>query len=140
MNGLFNLFVVAPLLLWGAMLLFPRRRFTIAAVQSPWPFVALGAVVLVPLVGALASAGVPSLALAGVQRFLAMPWGALLAVADLVTLTLFAGVWIFRDARYWNVPAAPFVIATLLLGPVGLAAYLLARWRKGRLEPTRVVN
>ncbi|HKI58071.1 MAG TPA: abscisic acid-deficient protein Aba4 family protein [Trueperaceae bacterium] len=140
MDGLFNLFVIAPLLLWGAMLLFPRRRFTVAAVQSPWPFVGLGAVVLVPLIGALVSAGIPGLSLNGAQSFLATPWGALLAVADMATLSLFAGVWIFRDARYWNVAAAPFVIATWLLGPVGLAAYLVTRWRKGRQEATRVVN
>ncbi|HKI56304.1 MAG TPA: abscisic acid-deficient protein Aba4 family protein [Trueperaceae bacterium] len=140
MNGLFNLFVIAPLLLWGAMLLFPRRRFTVAAVQSPWPFVGLGVIVLIPLVGALATAGLPSLALESVRHYLQAPWATLLAVADVVTLSLFAGVWIFRDTRYWNVPAAPYVIATLLLGPVGLAAYLVARWRKGRQDPTRVVN
>ncbi len=140
MDGLFNLFVIAPLLLWGAMLLFPRRRFTIAAVQSPWPFVALGALVLIPLIGALATAGIPGLSLEAAARYLATRWGALLVVADLATLYLFAGVWIFRDTRYWNVPAAPYVIATLLLGPVGLAAYFIARWRRGTQEPTHVVN
>ncbi len=140
MDGLFNLFVLAPLLLWGAMLLFPRRRFTIAAVQSPWPFVALGAVALAPLVGALLSTGVPSLTLHDARALLASDWGVVLAVADLSTLSLFTGVWIFRDARYWSIAAAPFVILTWLLGPVGLAAYLLVRWRKNRQAPTRVVN
>jgi hypothetical protein len=140
MDGLFNLFVLAPLLLWGAMLLFPRRRFTIAAVQSPWPFVGLGALALAPLVGALLASGVPSLTLHDAKGLLGTDWGALLAVADLATLSLFAGVWIFRDARYWSLAAAPFVVATWLLGPVGLAAYLLVRWRKNRQSPTRVVN
>lgn len=140
MNGLFNLFVLAPLLLWGAMLLFPRRRFTITAVQSPWPFVALGAVVLAPLIGALIASGIPSLTLRDAQGLLSTDWGTLLAVADISTLSLFAGVWIFRDARYWSITAAPFVIVTWLLGPVGLAAYLVVRWRKNRQAPTRVVN
>lgn len=140
MDGLFNLFVIAPLVVWGAMLLFPKRRFTVATVQSPWPFVVLGAVVLVPLGGALVSAGVPGLSLESVRAYLGTSWGALLAVAETATLSLFAGVWIFRDARYWNVAAAPFVIVTLVLGPVGLAAYLFVRWRTGRQEPTRVVN
>jgi hypothetical protein len=140
MDGLFNLFVLAPLLLWGAMLLFPRRRFTIAAVQSPWPFVALGALVLVPLIGALVATGIPSLTLRDARGLFSTGWGALLAVADISALSLFAGVWIFRDARYWSITAAPFVILTWLLGPAGLAAYLLVRWRKNRQAPTRVVN
>ena len=140
MDGLYNLFVLAPLLLWGAMLLFPRRRFTIGAVQSPWPFVALGLLTAVPLVGALVASGLPSLTLTAFAALFGSPWGALLAVADVSTLSLFAGVWIFRDARYWSIAAAPFVITTLLLGPLGLAAYLLLRWRKNRQAPTRVVN
>ncbi len=140
MDGLFNLFVIAPLLVWGAMLLFPRRSFTVHLVQSPWPFIVLGAATALPLIGALTASGLPGLTLAGVAALLGSPWGALLAVADGVTLTLFAGVWIFRDARYWALPAAPFVIATLLLGPLGLAAYLVVRWRKNRQGPVRVVN
>lgn len=140
MTGLFNLFVLAPLLLWGAMLLFPRRRFTVAAVQSPWPFVALGVLAIVPLAGALVASGLPSLTLHDARLLFGSSWGALLAVADVSTLALFAGVWVFRDARYWSIAAAPFVIATLLLGPVGLAAYLLLRWRKNRQAPRRVVN
>ena len=140
MDGLFNLFVLAPLLLWGAMLLFPRRRFTIAAVQSPWPFVVLGAVTLAPLIGALAASGLPSLTLRDARGLFSSGWGTLLAVADISTLSLFAGVWVFRDARYWSIAAAPYVILTWLLGPAGLAAYLLVRWRKNRQAPTRVVN
>lgn len=140
MDGLFNLFVLAPLLLWGAMLLFPRRRFTVAAVQSPWPFVALGLLALVPLCGALVTSGVPSLTLHDARLFLGSGWGALLAIAEIAVLSLFTGVWIFRDARYWSLAAAPYVIATLLLGPVGLAAYLLMRWRRGRPAPTRAAN
>jgi hypothetical protein len=140
MDGLYNVFVLAPLLLWGAMLLFPRRRFTIQAVQSPWPFIGLGVVAVAPLVGALAASGVPSLTLEAARTFFGTSWGALLAVGDLATLSLFAGVWIFRDARYWSLAAAPYVVATLLLGPVGLAVYLVVRWRKNRQAPTRVVN
>lgn len=140
MDGLFNLYVLAPMLLWGAMLLFPRRRFTIQAVQSPWPFVALGVLAAVPLLAAVIAHGIPSLSLADAAALFGSSWGALLAVADLATLSLFAGVWIFRDARYWSLAAAPFVIATLLLGPVGLAAYLVVRWRRNRQAPTRVVN
>ncbi len=140
MDGLFNLFVLAPLLLWGAMLLFPRRRFTVAAVQSPWPFVVLGAVTLAPLIGALVASGLPSLTLRDARSLFSSDWGTLLAVADISTLSLFAGVWVFRDARYWSIAAAPYVILTWLLGPAGLAAYLLVRWRKNRQAPTRVVN
>ena len=140
MDGLFNVFVLAPLLLWGAMLLFPRRRFTIAAVQSPWPFVVLGAVTLAPLIGALVASGLPSLTLRDARSLFSSGWGTLLAVADISTLSLFAGVWVFRDARYWSIAAAPYVILTWLLGPAGLAAYLLVRWRKNRQAPTRVVN
>ncbi len=140
MNGLFDLVILAPLVLWASMLLFPKRRFTLTLVMSPWPFVVLAAVAVIALAGQLATAGLPTLDLGAVATVLGSGWGALYAVSQIVTLGLFAGVWVFRDARYYGVRPAPYLLGTLLLGPIGVAAYLLLRRNRDRSDPVRIVN
>lgn len=140
MLALANLLLLAPLVVWGSMLLFPRRRFTVSLVVSPWPFVALGALALLALVGQVVTVGVPVLDLASLQRVLASPWGAVSALAQWQALTLFAGVWIFRDARYFGVNPGLYLLATLVTGPIGLALYLWLRRRYERPRPARTVN
>lgn len=140
MTALANLLLIAPLLVWGSMLLFPRRAFTLRLVVSPWPFVALGSLALLALVGQVATAGLPTLDLAALQRVLASPWGAVSALAQWQALTLFAGVWIFRDARFFALNPAIYLLATLISGPVGLALYLWVRRRHEGRGEVRTLN
>jgi hypothetical protein len=53
----------------------------------------------------------------------------------MIAFDLFAGRWAWLDSRERGVPAlvmAPVLVLTILLGPLGLAAYLGIRTRWGR--------
>ena len=136
----FSLLNLLPLPIWLGMLLFPRTRFTQRLVLAYWPYMALAGVYAFLLVTALLTGTGFDLSLAGLRRSLSLEWGFLALWAHLLTLDLFAGVWLFRDAKYWGLEPRPFVLLTLFAGPLGLGAYLLARRRRSRNDPIKVLN
>ena len=136
----FSLLNLLPLPIWLGMLLFPRTRFTQRLVLAYWPYMALAGVYALLLVTALLTGTGFDLSLAGLRRSLSLEWGFLALWAHLLTLDLFAGVWLFRDAKYWGIEPRPFVLATLFAGPLGLGAYLLVRRRQSRNDPIKVLN
>ena len=89
-------------------------------------------------IGALATGSGFDLSLDGLRRGLSLEWGFLAVWAHLLTLDLFAGVWIFRDAKYWGMEPRVYVLVTLFAGPLGLGAYLLARQRRSKERPDQV--
>ena len=136
----FSLLNLLPLPIWLGMLLFPRTRFTQRLVLAYWPYMALAGVYALLLVTALLTGTGFDLSLAGLRRGLSLEWGFLALWAHLLTLDLFAGVWLFRDAKYWGIEPRPFVLLTLFAGPLGLGAYLLVRRRGSRNDPIKVLN
>ena len=136
----FSLLNVLPLPLWLGMLLFPRARFTERLVQAYWPYIALGAVYTLLLIAALANGTGFDLSFDALRRGLSLEWGFLAVWAHLLALDLFAGVWLFRDAKYWGMEARPYVLLTLFAGPLGLGAYLLARQRQVKEDPIKLLN
>ena len=54
------------------------------------------------------------------------PW-ALQMLIDLVIASSFAVTWMVRDARKRGIASWPFVVATLLLGTIGVLAYCVRR-------------
>ncbi len=141
MDSLFGLVTIAPLVVWGAMLLFPRSRFTQRLVLSYWPYVvgsALYLVVVVALVGTQAAD--LGLSAASLQTLWSSSLGALVVWVHIQVANLFFGVWMFRDAKYWGVNPGLYLLATVLAGPVGLGAYCLMRIRRSGNDPARVVN
>lgn len=142
MAELFALLNLLPMPLWLAMLLFPRTRVTERLITSPWPFLILGAIYALLLLAALATLAPAELALSAdaLQASLGRGWGFLAIWAHVLALDLFAGVWIFRDARYWGIRPALYLLATLFAGPLGLALYLYQRQRREALDPLRDLN
>ena len=136
----FSLLNLLPLPIWLGMLLFPRTRFTQRMVLAYWPYMALAGVYALLLGTALVTGTGFDLSLAGLRRSLSLEWGFLALWAHLLTLDLFAGVWLFRDAKYWGLEPRPFVLLTLFAGPLGLGAYLLVRRRQSRNDPIKVLN
>ena len=136
----FSLLNLMPMRIWIGMLLFQRTRFTQRMVLAYWPYMALAGVYALLLVTALLTGTGFDLSLAGLRRSLSLEWGFLALWAHLLTLDLFAGVWLFRDAKYWGIEPRPFVLATLFAGPLGLGAYLLVRRRQSRNDPIKVLN
>ncbi len=141
---LFNILNLLPLPIWLGMLLFPRARWTQRLVLSYWPFIALGGIytllLIVALVGGGSGVGGFSFSFDALRAGFSSEWGFLAGWAHYLALDLFAGVWIFRDAKYWGVNPAVFLLLTLFAGPLGLASYLLVRQRKVKNDPVRVVN
>jgi hypothetical protein len=66
----------------------------------------------------------------GYTGFLALaarePW-AMQMLLDLVIACSFAVSWMTRDARKHGIAAWPYLVATLLLGSIGLLAYVVRR-------------
>jgi hypothetical protein len=141
-DELFALLNLLPLPVWLAMLLFPRTRATERLVTSPWPFIVLGGLSALLLLAALATLTPAGLGLSSeaLRSAISRDWGFLAAWSQIIALDLFAGVWIFRDARYWSVRPTPYLLVTLFAGPVGLAAYLLRRRRLETGDPVRTLN
>jgi hypothetical protein len=133
--------VVAPF--WLLMLLGPRSRVTARVMASP--AVVMGAVVLyaglvLPKILAL----IPVLArpeLSGIAALLGTPRGATIAWAHFLALDLFAGRWIFLDARQRGLSAwlvSPLLVLTLMFAPLGLGIYVaVQRWLSARAARTR---
>jgi hypothetical protein len=140
-EALFNLANLLPMPIWLSMLLFPRARFTERLVRAYWPFVVLAGVYTAFLVAALFAGG-PSLDFSfdALREGLSAEWAFLAAWTHFLAFDLFVGVWIFRDAKYWNIRPPLYLVLTLFLGPLGLGSYLLVRQRRAQRDPARTVN
>lgn len=142
METVFALLSLATLPWWLSMLLFPKSRATVKLVTSPWPFIALAGAYLALLLGSLLAGPAPrSLDAAALAAALSGPWGFLTAWAHMLTLDLFAGTWIFRDARYYGRLPRAELLLTWWAGPLGLGVYLWRRRRwSGPGAPPRILN
>ncbi|NGM12891.1 ABA4-like family protein [Verrucosispora sioxanthis] len=124
--------VAAPF--WALMILLPTWRVTHRIIRSPLivlPAVVIYAVLVIPAFGEVLPA-VVSPTLDGVRELLGGAEGAAAAWAHMIAFDLFVGRWAWLESRERAVPPlamAPVLVSTILLGPLGLAAYLLVRAR-----------
>ncbi len=75
--------------------------------------------------------------LAGVMKLFAAPGGATLGWIHYLAFDLFTGMWIARDADgkgFSRIVQFPFLLLTLLAGPVGLFLWLIVRERRARAQ------
>jgi hypothetical protein len=127
--------VAAPF--WALMILLPHWTWTARIIKSPLivlPVVVIYATIVVPALGEVLPA-VMSPTLGGVRDLLVTADGAAAAWAHMIAFDLFVGRWAWLDSREREVPAlvmAAVLVLTILLGPLGLAAYLLVRTRWAR--------
>jgi hypothetical protein len=132
MNALFLLSNLLVIPFWLLMIAAPRWRWTGRLMASPWvvaPVALLYALLVLPqLPDLLASLATPTLA--AVAALLSRPEAALLAWAHFVAMDLFAGRWAYLDSQARDMPvwlASPLLFLILMLGPLGLFLYLVAR-------------
>jgi len=124
--------VAAPF--WGLMILLPGWSWTRRIIGSPLivlPVVLIYALLVLPALGEVLPA-VASPTLTGVRELLGTADGAAAAWAHMLAFDLFIGRWSWLDSRERRVPAlvmAPILVLTILLGPLGLLAYLTVRTR-----------
>ena len=130
--------VAAPF--WALMILLPRWSWTARIIGSPLivvPPVLIYAVVVLGSLGDVLPA-VVSPTLGGVRELLGTADGAAAGWAHMIAFDLFVGRWMYLDARERGLSPlvmAPVLLLTILLGPLGLLAYLLVR----RTRPVRPV-
>ncbi|MET7876187.1 ABA4-like family protein [Micromonospora profundi] len=124
--------VAAPF--WALMILLPRWSWTARIIGSPLivlPVVMIYGLLVVPALGeVLPAVAAPSLD--EMRDLLGTSDGAAAGWAHMIAFDLFVGRWAWLDSREREVPAlvmAPVLVLTILLGPLGLAAYLGVRTR-----------
>jgi len=74
--------------------------------------------------------------LEGVMLFFTIPEAVLAGWVHYLVFDLFVGAWEARDARRRSLPhllVVPCLALTLMLGPIGLFAYLVLRWVRTRV-------
>ncbi|MBQ1047054.1 DUF4281 domain-containing protein [Micromonospora sp. C51] len=124
--------VAAPF--WALMILLPNWTVTHRIIRSPLivvPVVAIYAILVVPAFAEVLPAVIDP-TLDGVRELLGTADGAAAAWAHMIAFDLFVGRWAWLDSRKRAVPPlvmAPLLLLTILLGPIGLAAYLVVRTR-----------
>jgi hypothetical protein len=138
MSIVFSLANLTVLPFWLLMIIAPRWRMTERALSSPWVSLAPIAIYAALLIPHLASV-LPIVArpeIEPVRALLGSPLGTTAAWAHFLAFDLFVGRWTYLDARTQPLPArlvSPILLLTLLLGPLGLFAYLGVRaWRVSR--------
>ncbi|GIE32937.1 hypothetical protein Ait01nite_059820 [Actinoplanes italicus] len=129
---LFDLTFLLAVPFWALMILLPKWSWTERIMKSPLivlPIVAIYAALIIPDFAEVWSS-VSNPTLGGVAELLGAPAGAAAGWAHMIAFDLFVGRWSYLDSRKRGVPVllmAPILLLTIMLGPLGLAAYLAVR-------------
>lgn len=122
---------------WLLMILAPRWEWTRRVMESGWALVPLAGIYLAVVVPGLGPA-LPELMnprLEPIRALLSAPEGTTGAWIHLLCFDLFAGRWIYLDARArgfaWRW-VAPALVLTLMIGPGGWLSYWVGSRLAGR--------
>ncbi len=122
--SLLNACVLPWWLLWLAA---PRSEWAARAASHSAVFLALSAVYAGLIAAALAGGGLGGGDFASLRAALGTPLGFLAGWTHYLVFDLFVGAWILRESRRIDVEPRPFLVFALLLGPIGLGAFLVRR-------------
>jgi hypothetical protein len=121
---------------WLLLALAPNWSWTQKIVHQLWIPVLLGSVYLGVLVTSPATpSGGGFSSLEGVMTSFTSPHFALVGWVHYLAFDLFVGAWEVRDAKRRAIPhlfVVPCLVMTLMLGPIGLLAYLCLRFAMKR--------
>ncbi len=141
---LFSLTNGLALVAWLILAFLPRKPITRTLVM----YLGVGmlclayAVLLVAVVsggidpvsaGSVGKAGFDSIA--GVRAIFASDGGVVIGWTHYLAFDLFTGLWIAGDAdnkKFSRIVQVPFLLATFMVGPVGLLAWLVVREKRAR--------
>ncbi len=124
----FDLLNLVVLPWWALFLVAPRSAWARRAASHGGVFLALGATYTVLLVAAIVNTPGAGFGYEGLRAALGEPPGFLAGWTHYLVFDLFVGAWIVREANRLDVGARPYLLATLLAGPIGLASFLVRRW------------
>ena len=112
---------------WGVFLAAPRSALAARAASHSAIFLALCVLYALLLAVAVAGGTGQGFGFDGLRLGLATPLGFLAGWTHYLVLDLFVGAWIVREARHLEVEARPYLLVSLIAGPVGLGAFLVRR-------------
>jgi len=122
---------------WLLLILAPRWSWTDRLVHSPVVLLLLAPIYAYMLFGyGPAPEGMGFISLYGVMLGFSAPHVVVAGWIHYLIFDLFVGAWEARDARRRGVPhllLVPCLLATLMIGPVGLLLYVLVRFISKRL-------
>jgi hypothetical protein len=133
LNTLFSLSNLLVLPFWFVMIFLPRWNWARKLIGSPLiavPPALLYAGLILPSVGEVFG-GLMNPTLTGVAALLGTPFGATVGWAHFLAFDLFVGRWAYLDAHERGLHPllmVPILFMVLMLGPVGLLLYLIARY------------
>jgi len=130
---LFQLLNLVVLPWWVVFLAAPRSRMAGRAASHSAILFAL-CVVYAALLGAVLAArgGEGGFDFDGLRAALGTPRGFLAGWTHYLSFDLFIGAWIVRESGRLGVEPRPYLLLTLVAGPIGLGGFLFRRWLRLR--------
>jgi hypothetical protein len=117
---------------WGLFLAAPRSRLARRAASHGGVFLALAATYGVLLAAAIATGPDAGFGYEGLRAALGAPVGFLAGWTHYLVFDLFVGAWVLRESSRIGVEPRPYLLLTLLAGPLGLGSFLVRRWLRLR--------
>jgi hypothetical protein len=133
MDLLFILVTLAVVPFWLLLLVAATRPAAVRAVHTIWVFVAFGALYVVLLAMGDSASAESLLTLDGYKELQTSDVAVLAGWVHYLSLDLFVGAWLARDAARFDIPRSIVVVCLLLtfaLAPLGIAVYLLVRAKR----------
>lgn len=123
----FSLLNLLVLPWWGLWLVAPRSSWSLRAASHGGIFLCLSLAYAGLVAAALAHEAPAGPGYEGLRAGLSAPLGFLAGWTHYLVFDLFVGAWILRESLRLDVGPRPYLLFTLLVGPVGLGAFLLRR-------------
>jgi hypothetical protein len=116
---------------WLLLVVLPRHKITQLVVHAVWiPCLLAIAYIWAFATGPTAAEGAGFASLQGVMLLFQSPMAVLAGWVHYLAFDLFVGAWQVRDAKRQGIHhglVIPCLVATLMLGPIGLMMYALLR-------------
>lgn len=142
-SNLFNLANLFVLPFWTLMILLPNWGITKKVMESYLPFIALIALYIYFISGAINSESAQALAnpqLADIARFFADEKAAATGWVHFLVMDLFVGRWIYHQGQETGVWTVHSLILCLFAGPVGLLSHILTHWVSQKFVQSKAVE
>lgn len=148
-STIFSTANILAIMAWAVLILLPRKPLALSAVLylGVGILCATYLVALVSVVSGLADpVGPPDAAgnfssIEGVRAIFSSDGGVTIGWVHYLAFDLFVGLWIAKDADskgFGRILQAPILLATFMVGPVGLFLWLILRERSARRASGRV--
>ncbi|TVQ45332.1 MAG: DUF4281 domain-containing protein [Gloeocapsa sp. DLM2.Bin57] len=142
-TNLFNLANLFVLPFWTLMIILPNWGITKKVMESYLPFIALIALYIYFISGAITGESAQALAnpqLADIARFFSDEQAAATGWVHFLVMDLFVGRWIYQQGQQTGVLTIHSLILCLFAGPVGLLSHIITQWVSQKIKQPQAVE